>query len=470
MNDVGPEAGGRHYRLRGEVGGVDRLYPIGGGETRIGSVRDNEVVLPVRGVSRLHAVLRALPEGLVLEDVGSKNGVLVNGVRVQRTQLRPGDEVRLGPVTLRLEELAAGDTEMAIVVDASRAAPAKGLPSWETTSVTGALDAGPGAGWLRLVEGVVEHLSAAPESDLTGALAFLARELQARGAGLVEWAGGSAPAVLAAAGDVQALSGEDPLPLPPGAGKDAVGETTTALIDGDPPLACAARTGRGENPLGLVVWGSFRARSESGPLLRTVLLLIDRMRARPARILAHRQGVPLKGLVFPDGYIAGESPAVASLHGQMKPLLQSELPVLILGETGVGKEYVARTLHASSARSQGPFVAVNCAAIPSELLEAEMFGIGKGVATGVVERPGKFQLAGGGTLFLDEIGDMSLDLQAKLLRALQERQIQPVGSAPVPVDIRVVTATNTDLQRRIEAGRFRSDLYYRVAGDRKSVV
>jgi transcriptional regulator with PAS, ATPase and Fis domain len=155
---------------------------------------------------------------------------------------------------------------------------------------------------------------------------------------------------------------------------------------------------------------------------------------------------------------------MTALYTRMRPLGQGDIPVLVLGETGVGKEHVARILHASSPRKAGPFVAVNCAALPSELLEAEMFGIGKGVATGVSERQGKFQLAQGGTLFLDEIGDMSLELQAKLLRSLQEKEAQPVGGAPVPVDIRVIAATNCDLQQRIEAGRFRRDLYYRIAG------
>jgi two-component system response regulator HydG len=155
---------------------------------------------------------------------------------------------------------------------------------------------------------------------------------------------------------------------------------------------------------------------------------------------------------------------MASLYGQMQALLDGDLPVLILGETGVGKELLARSLHASSARREKPFIAINCAAIPADLLEAEMFGIGKGIATGVIERTGKFQLAQQGTLFLDEIGDMSPDLQAKLLRALQEKEIQPVGGVPVAVDIRVVAATNSDLLQRIEEGRFRRDLYYRVAG------
>ena len=168
-------------------------------------------------------------------------------------------------------------------------------------------------------------------------------------------------------------------------------------------------------------------------------------------------------LVFPEGYVPGESAAMLRLHEQMLPLLKGDAPVLLLGETGVGKELVAHVLHASSPRSSGPFVAVNCAAIPGELMEAEMFGIGRGVATGVAERLGKFQLARGGTLFLDEIGEMPLALQAKLLRALQGQEIQPLGGPPVPFDTRVVAATNSDLDERMQQGQFRQDLYYRVA-------
>jgi len=169
-------------------------------------------------------------------------------------------------------------------------------------------------------------------------------------------------------------------------------------------------------------------------------------------------------LAFPEGYIPGHSAVIRELYEQMRALVQGDVPVLLQGETGVGKEQLAHVLHASSARRAGPFVAVNCAAIPAELLEAEMFGIAKGVATGVHERPGRFQLANGGTLFLDEIGDMPFALQAKLLRALQGGEIQPVGSAPLRVDARVVTSTNSDLDEKIEQGQFRHDLYYRVAG------
>ena len=155
---------------------------------------------------------------------------------------------------------------------------------------------------------------------------------------------------------------------------------------------------------------------------------------------------------------------MSALYAQIQPLVAGELPVLLLGETGVGKEGLARLIHLSSSRAKGPFVAVNCAAIPAELLEAELFGVAKAAATGVAERKGRFQLAEGGTLFLDEIGDMPQPLQAKLLRALQEKEIQPVGGPIVPVNIRVLAATNSDLVRRMDEGHFRRDLYYRVAG------
>jgi transcriptional regulator with PAS, ATPase and Fis domain len=154
---------------------------------------------------------------------------------------------------------------------------------------------------------------------------------------------------------------------------------------------------------------------------------------------------------------------MTALYRQMRSVLSSDLPVLLLGETGVGKERLVSTLHRSAAGRNGPLVAINCAAIPADLLEAELFGIGKGVATGVDPRPGKFELARGGTLFLDEIGEMLPALQSKLLRVLQDRQVQPVGGAPRPVDVRIVAATNADLAQRMERGEFRRDLYYRLA-------
>lgn len=161
--------------------------------------------------------------------------------------------------------------------------------------------------------------------------------------------------------------------------------------------------------------------------------------------------------------ICAASPAMLAAFQEVYAHSASDVSVLIIGETGTGKEVVARYLHRISPRNAGPFVALNVAAIPSSLVEAELFGIGKDVATGVRAKVGKLELASGGTLFLDEIGDMPSDVQSKVLRALQERKIVRVGeSQEIPVDIRVVCATSRDLARQASSGEFRRDLLYRI--------
>jgi DNA-binding NtrC family response regulator len=153
---------------------------------------------------------------------------------------------------------------------------------------------------------------------------------------------------------------------------------------------------------------------------------------------------------------------VITLAGRVAP---SDATVLVTGESGTGKELLARGIHYSSGRAEGPFVAVNCAAIPENLIESELFGHVKGAFTGAVrDKEGKFELADGGTLFLDEIGDLRIDLQAKILRALQERTIDLVGGVKqVELDVRVIAATNRDLERGVREGIFREDLYYRLS-------
>jgi DNA-binding NtrC family response regulator len=166
-----------------------------------------------------------------------------------------------------------------------------------------------------------------------------------------------------------------------------------------------------------------------------------------------------------DDAFVGGSPAVARLLSRLDTVAASDASVLVTGETGTGKELVARRIHARSPRRTGPFVAVNCAAFPEGLLEAELFGHEKGAFTGAVRRrEGRFRAAHKGTLLLDEVAEMPLPGQAKLLRALQEGVIEPLGSgAPIPVDVRIVAATHRDLRRRIAEGLFREDLYYRLA-------
>jgi two-component system, NtrC family, response regulator PilR len=162
--------------------------------------------------------------------------------------------------------------------------------------------------------------------------------------------------------------------------------------------------------------------------------------------------------------IVGNSEVMSQLRARIAKVARSMAPVLVRGESGTGKELVARAIHACSHRSEGPFVAVNCSAIPESLLEAEFFGARKGAYTGAAaDREGFFQAAHGGTLFLDEMGDLPLAMQAKLLRAIQERSVRPIGDTQeIPVNVRIVSATHKDLNAAVASGQFRQDLFYRI--------
>src|SRR6187397_3207470 len=195
-------------------------------------------------------------------------------------------------------------------------------------------------------------------------------------------------------------------------------------------------------------------------LHKTVLVVRNALRQR--RLQA--ENLALRAKVDAQHTMVGESLAMARLRDQIAMAAPSNGRVLLFGENGTGKELVARNIHAMSKRRAAPFVEVNCAAIPEELIESELFGHIRGAFTGAVaDRRGKFEVADGGTIFLDEIGDMSVKTQAKVLRVLQEQTMEAVGgTARIKVDARVLAATNKDLQAEIRAGRFREDLYFRL--------
>jgi len=215
-----------------------------------------------------------------------------------------------------------------------------------------------------------------------------------------------------------------------------------------------------ESAVRAIKMGAFDFVEKPLSLEKTVLVVRNALRQRHLEA----ENLALRARVDAQHTMVGESYAMVKLREQVTIAAPTNGRVLIFGENGTGKELVARNIHALSRRRTGPFVEVNCAAIPEELIESELFGHVRGAFTGAVaDRRGKFELAHGGTIFLDEIGDMSLKTQAKVLRVLQEQVMEPVGgSNRIRVDVRVLAATNKDLTAEIRAGNFRDDLYFRL--------
>src|SRR5215203_3731851 len=200
---------------------------------------------------------------------------------------------------------------------------------------------------------------------------------------------------------------------------------------------------------------------DSNHLLLLVGRALEQARLRTENVLLREEWSRRYG--FPR--IVGESEAIKRAVAETQRVAATDTTVLLLGESGTGKELFARAVHHLSPRRDRAFVAINCAAIPETLIESELFGHERGAFTGATERrPGKFELAAGGTIFLDEIGELPLNVQGKLLRAIEEKVVDRIGGrAPVPVDVRIVAATNRDLQTASEEGEFRRDLYFRLA-------
>jgi two-component system nitrogen regulation response regulator NtrX len=226
------------------------------------------------------------------------------------------------------------------------------------------------------------------------------------------------------------------------------------------PVVMISGHGNIESAVRAIKMGAFDFVEKPLSLEKTVLVIGNAVRQR--RLEAENR--ELRETVGRRHTIVGNSYPMGQLLEQVAMAAPTNGRVLIYGENGTGKELVARTIHMRSRRAKGPFIEVNCAAIPEELIESELFGHMKGAFTGAVsDRRGKFELADSGTLFLDEIGDMSLKTQAKVLRALQEQVVEPVGgTSSVKVDVRVIAATNKELPAEIRAGRFREDLYFRL--------
>ena len=248
--------------------------------------------------------------------------------------------------------------------------------------------------------------------------------------------------------------------LPDGDGLDVLGRIRGLGLSSLPEVVIISGHGTIESAVRATKLGAYDFLEKPLSLDRTLLLLKNATEARQLR----RDNQELQHQLAQQAYISGESVPLKALRQQIKLMAPTNGRVLIYGESGTGKERIARTMHAESLRADRVFVELNCAAIPEDFIESELFGFRHGaVPGGLAEKRGTFERADGGTLFLDEVGDMSLKTQAKVLRALDEQRFYPVGaSQPVHVDVRVIAATNKNLEEEIARGNFREDLFYRL--------
>jgi len=413
-------------------------------ELSLGSGPANAFKVPFPGVSRRHATVRASGDGVLIRDLDSKNKLIVDGRRVDEVELVRGQFVQIGKAMLTLEDRPSSDFDLVLRLDRDDV---HAHNDEETRSATGPESAGPATA-LQIVRDI-EDLSPRGLRRAMPAVLDRVRELIHAESIVV----GSRAADGTAA--VVAISG--PLPanelLPDAPSRTRSSRRATRVL---PSNAIASTRGR--------EW-LFASFAPAQPRERWVIDFLDYVAAKCFARDGDAEGdaFALAELVIPEAMVVGESASMRAVMRELRATVHSRLDVLLTGETGTGKELFARMIHDSGPTAGGPFIAVNCAAVPAELLESELFGVHARVATGVDPRPGRFQQAHGGTMFLDEVSELPLALQAKMLRVVQEREVLPLG-APVPrkLDIRVIAASNRDLARDVATGTFRSDLFYRL--------
>ncbi len=409
-----------HLEVLEPVGAVLSRRQLDVGRHRLGRGVDCEIRVQLNGLSREHVLLEVLPSGgVVVEDLGSTNGTRVDGLVVQRTAIRYGATLHAGPLLLRIVEADPHLDGLAYRTGDEVAPCAPAAVVDEGTQL------------LTLRERLRAALWESPEmwaAALNRRMAAIGEVLDVAALQLVRVGSLAAGTVISAVGD-------------PGQVSETLAE------DGRYALRAAA--------------GTLQRNAGLGELAAMWLAWL------PDAPTADADAVATRSLQRPSALpgVATADPALRRQMDALARLARSRVAILLLGETGVGKDVVARWIHTCSPRASGPFVAINCAALPRDLLEAELFGVERGAATGVVERPGVFECAHGGTLFLDELGDMPAETQVRLLRALEDGRIHRVGGRNlIDVDVRLVSATHRDLAQEVAAGSFRLDLFHRIAG------
>jgi transcriptional regulator with GAF, ATPase, and Fis domain len=467
--------------------------------THIGRSPSNDVVVPDRFASREHASIKALEDGgYEILDQGGRQPLKVNDIVISRHRLQDGDRIALGksiiifktddPASSAFLKSLAADLKQEEVEVAAVDPKKTALFTLEDFSSKDLTSQHKDHQRLMLLYEFGQTVNSCLEDP-----ALLLAEFMTAAFKMLEAERGFVALVDEHTGDLNyEIVRDNTSDQPPqelGISKTIVHKvlrdgvsllTYNALEDLDLEDAqsvkqynirsavCAPLLNR-ENVLGVVYLDN---RASEGIFNKEDLMFLMGMCHQAGIALGnaslHRQVVQenlrLTEAVKPHYRIIGESESIQRVFATMRKVAPTEVTVLIEGETGTGKELVARAVHEFSTRAEFPFVAVNCAAIPKELIESELFGHEKGAFTGALKaRQGKFEAAHQGTIFLDEIGDMSMDTQAKVLRVLEEKELQRVGgSETLSVDVRVIAATNKDLQQAVKCGAFREDLYYRL--------
>jgi Nif-specific regulatory protein len=451
-------------------------YPIAVDSFAIGRDPRNQVWLADSSVSREHCMILRQGDNFVIRDLGSFHGTLVNGTRVTECELLHGDCIKIGRSLLRFLtdgeivcEETCGDTRTIAIPVGQAQVPAALENSRDLRSL------------LRMSI-MLHSFHALYKVRRSPARMTLERHLlefifevipASHGAILLYEEELSEPSLLS-------VRSEESAPQRPVVINQTLVRRVTqercALIVENPEAPQTADIGKSaslllapllirEQVCGIVYLGGTAFREPHLQLL-VAIVQIASMALENAFHLdwLETENERLESELYPDHHMIGDSPRLRELQRNILRAAQTNSTVLITGETGTGKELVARALHQNSTRAGQPFMAVNCAALAETLLESELFGHEKGAFTGAfAQKKGRLEIAAGGTVFLDEIGEMPLQLQAKLLRVLQERQLERVGGTqPIKLDIRLIAATNRNLEEEVRAGRFRQDLYYRL--------